>query len=256
MSGVTLDTSSSNQRIQNHQRSGSLVGVAAAIVILIGLGSAVCSWANRAIAAEPTQDTSSEAPLFPDPEPLDLNLLKPENTPAFAVTATTIPETTLAVPSLWWARDQFTAEKRYGSRLIENWIAYPAQRNSPGRVDFVVNRQLWSQLDYLQRYSFIHEFGISTRSYGYNLRVFDNQANFLAAYTCDFSAAQNRLQNRPLPQPSTPANAPAPLFSDYVDPANATVCFSFLDFGGKASLGGRSNQTGGESSKGLGTAGP
>jgi hypothetical protein len=257
MSGVTPGTFCRSRRIQSHQRFGGLVRAVFAIAMLIGLETAACRWASWAIAAEPVQDTASETLLFPDPEPLDLNLLKPENIPAFAVTATTISETTLAIPSLWWVRDQFAAEKRYGSRLIENWIAYPAQRNSPGRVDFVVNRQLWSQLDYLQRYSFIHEFGTSTGSYGYNLRVFDNQANFLAAYTCDFSAAQSRVPNHSSTQPSTtPANSPTPLFSDYVKPSNATACFSFLDFGGKASLGGRSNQAGGESSKGLGTAGP
>jgi hypothetical protein len=41
---------------------------------------------------------------------------------------------------------------------------------------------LWTLLDYLQRYRFIHNFGTIAREYGYNLRVFNQQNECLAIY--------------------------------------------------------------------------
>lgn len=62
----------------------------------------------------------------------------------------------------------------------------------------IVNRQLWSLLDYLQRYEFINRFSAIARGYGYNIRVFDNQARFAGAFTCDFSQVDVRkLQAAP-----------------------------------------------------------
>ncbi|UBF23900.1 hypothetical protein K9N68_19335 [Kovacikia minuta CCNUW1] len=259
MSGATLAIFSNHHSLQKGWLSGRVLQILLAIAGGIGFGGVLPVHLERAIAAEPKPEPAPTVDIFPDPQLLDLKLLTPGNIPADAVTATTISATGLTIPSLWWARDQYAARKKYGSRLIENWIAYPVQSDRPNQVDFVVNRQLWNQLDYLQRYSFLHEFGAVVGSYGYNLRVFDNQANFLAAYTCNFSAAPrfNPAQTTPpLPAGAASGNATAPLFSSYVQPSAAHTCYSFLDFGGKASLRGYPSQSGEGSSKGFDTAQP
>ncbi|MGA7937554.1 MAG: hypothetical protein WCA35_28650 [Kovacikia sp.] len=255
---MTRDTSSSAPLMQAGSRSGGLIQVCCTITLLVSCASGFSGWENRGIAAEPNPASFPKETFSPDPELLDLDQLKPGNTPASAVTSTTISATRLTVPSLWWLRDQFAAERKYGSRLIENWIAYPNQVGRVGQVNFVVNRQLWNQLDYLQRYSFLHEFGMAAKSYGYNLRVFDNQANFLAAYTCNFDPSQmNQASGRPLTLPGkAPGNLSTPQFSSYIQSPEAIACYSFLDFGGKSSLGGRATQTGGGTSTNPGIAGP
>ena len=94
------------------------------------------------------------------------------------VTATTISQTQLTRPSLWWADEQF------GEKLLNNWCAYPNER----QIDLIVNRQIWSLLTYLQRYAFVNHFGTVARDFQYNLRVFNQQKTPLATYTCNFSA--------------------------------------------------------------------
>jgi len=234
------------QRLLRHGQIESLTQIAL-ILGLSSFGWVFWGLTERTIAAEPKQDIALKDVPLPDPEPLDLSLLQPGNIPASAVTATTISTTGLTIPSLWWAKDQYAAKEPFGRRLIENWIAFPTQNEQVGRVDFVVNRQVWSLLDYLQRYSFIQEFGAVASSYGYNIRIFDSQANLLAAYTCDFSPLQSSsLQRYSPPEPSTvPVDSKSPIFSSYTQPSTESpTCASFLDNGGKASLRGRSTQPG------------
>ncbi|MDB9354915.1 hypothetical protein PN486_01360, partial [Nodularia spumigena CS-587/03] len=63
---------------------------------------------------------------------------------------------------------------------------YPANEQEPARVDLIVNQQIWSLLDYLERYDFVNRLGSSARKDGYNVRVFNYQQNLLATYTCNF----------------------------------------------------------------------
>jgi len=102
------------------------------------------------------------------------------------ITDTTIQQSGLTEPSLWWVRDQIAAQDKYGRRLVDRWLACEATGEA-NRVDLVVNAQLWSLLDFFDRYEFIQKFGTATTGYGYNLRIFDPQGGMLAAYTCDFS---------------------------------------------------------------------
>ncbi|GAC1458824.1 MAG: hypothetical protein NVS2B14_02220 [Chamaesiphon sp.] len=120
--------------------------------------------------------------LLPSKAPLELNLLRQNRLAARrdVLTENTISQTQLTIPSLWWAKQQF------GGKFVNNWLAYTKER----RVDLVVNRQLWSLLDYIDRYSFVNEFGSASRDFGYNIRVFNSQGTLLAAYTCDFSPTQ------------------------------------------------------------------
>jgi hypothetical protein len=119
-----------------------------------------------------------------------------------------ISATGLAVPSLWWTRDQFAARVSFGHKLIQRWLAcrlpspnLPAQDcqspvNFAGRVDMVVNAQLWSLLDYLERYEFVNQFGMAASACGYNLYIFSNevlrQPTLLADYVCQFQPEQQQ----------------------------------------------------------------
>ncbi|MFE1748532.1 hypothetical protein [Coleofasciculus sp. H7-2] len=123
------------------------------------------------------------ATLLPSLEPLDVKLLEPESRPprSEVIRADSMSQAKPTIPSLWWAEEQF------GGKLLENWLAYPNRQ----RVDLVVNRQLWSLLNYMGRYSFVNSFGTVARDYGYNTRVFiaNQPQEPLATYTCNFSTS-------------------------------------------------------------------
>ena len=149
------------------------------------------------LTALPISPLLAETSSRPQPSnaPLELNLL---NQPKPSViTANTINPRKLTTPSLWWAKEN-TEDK-----LLDNWIAHPASAQESGRVDLIVNQQIWSLLTYLERYSFVNRLGSLARKDGYNIRVFNYQQDLLATYTCDFNTspdlcniqmnAQNRL---------------------------------------------------------------
>lgn len=143
------------------------------------------------------------AKLRPSDAPLELKLLV--NPSDEVVTANTINQAKITVPSLWWSKEN------YENKLLDNWIAYPAKSNQPGRIDVIVNQQVWSLLDYLERYNFVNQLGTVARNscseeitdtatnpnqsceQGYNLRVFNYQQDFLGAYTCNFEIQPNNL---------------------------------------------------------------
>lgn len=157
--------------------------------------------------------TPAFAQPAPSLEPFNVTYLREDAViPPDVITHTNISQTNLTVPSLWWANQQF------GQPLVETWFAYPNAEQR--RVDFVVNRQVWSLLDYLKRYEFLHHMGTVARSYGYNTRVFNRQGEALAAYTCDFNAPENPCDVRlfaaqeglrgPRQSPLLPIPDPAP----------------------------------------------
>ncbi|MEH2460116.1 hypothetical protein [Nostoc sp.] len=123
----------------------------------------------------------AQPPSIPSPSsaPLELDLLtKPKD---HVITANTINPERLTVPSLWWA--QQNSEKK----LLDNWIAYPASDKEPARVDLIVNQQIWSLLEYVERYDFVNRLGSAARNFGYNVRIFNYQKEPLATYTCNFN---------------------------------------------------------------------
>ena len=79
-----------------------------------------------------------------------------------------------SVPSLW------LAEKLFGGKLLDRWFV----DRSNTWVIIIVNRQLWSLLDYMERYQFVNRFGAVSSEYGYNLRVCNRQGTALAVYAC------------------------------------------------------------------------
>ncbi len=114
----------------------------------------------------------------PSDAPLELALLTQPN--GAVMTAKTINPEGLTTPSLWWEKENSE------NKLLDNWIAYPANDEAPARVDLIVNQQIWNLLDYLERYDFVNRLGSSARKDGYNVRVFNYQKNLLATYTCNF----------------------------------------------------------------------
>lgn len=112
------------------------------------------------------------------------------------ITNTTINQAALTEPSLWLVRDQIAALDKFGRRLVDGWLVCNGATEA-NRVDVVVNAQLWSLLDYFDRYEFLNRFGRVTSGYGYNLRVFDPQGAMLATYTCEFSSNVATKQTPP-----------------------------------------------------------
>lgn len=152
---------------------------------MVGLAALTLSWgvgATAAIAAEINER------LQPSLEPLDLVAIKTGQVPSQVQTNTSISAVGLTLPSLWWTETQFIVQSPSSEQLLDQWLAYPIVNNQPGRIDIVVNRQLWSMMAYLERYEFLNELGETARSYGYNLRVFERRGEPLAAYTCDLRA--------------------------------------------------------------------
>ena len=132
--------------------------------------------------------TSSLLPILPSKAeniplasdaPLELYLLtQPTKN---IITAKTIHPQKLTVPSLWWAKENSE------NKLLDNWIAYPASETEAPRVDLIVNQQIWSLLDYVEKYVFVNRLGSIASNSGYNIRVFDYQKEPLATYTCNFT---------------------------------------------------------------------
>jgi hypothetical protein len=123
--------------------------------------------------------SSAENVPQPSHAPLELDLLKQPTDKV--ITSNTINLDGLTVPSLWWAKE-ISANK-----LLDNWIAYPDSEQEAARVDLIVNQQVWSLLDYLERYQFVNRLGSIARNFQYNVRVFNYQQEPLAAYTCNFT---------------------------------------------------------------------
>lgn len=78
------------------------------------------------------------------------------------------------MPSLW------LAQKLFGGKLLDRWFVDPGNT----WVIIIVNRQLWSLLDYMERYQFVNRFGTVASEYGYNVRVCNRQGTALAVYSC------------------------------------------------------------------------
>ncbi|MGV0027457.1 hypothetical protein [Phormidesmis priestleyi] len=179
--------------------------------------------------------------LQPSLAPLDFEKLQQglcaDQTPG--ITETSISKTDLTIPSFWWARDQIAAQPQFGSRLLDRWLACSGQSSTPSRADFVVNQQVWSLLDYLERYQFVQKLGTESSSFGYNMRIFNRQGTLLAAYTCDFqkAVAARSAENR---QPK----------------AQNSTCALSLDSSGRAGFRGRPNAIDAGFPKGGGTAQP
>ena len=180
-------------------------------VLGVGLGFGEC---DPAIALDAQALLLLTQPLTSS----EINLLEqgaPLSDPSW-VTAETISQNGLTTPSLWWAKQQF------GGKLLNNWIAKPGTDDMPNRVDLLVNQQVWTSYNYLDRYAFLNQMGRVAQDFGYSTRVFDAQGELLGAYICDFDWAGLRSPRDPQDAAS---NAP---FSES-DRSTSSACRIFLD---------------------------
>ncbi len=200
-----------------------------------------------------TAHLSAQSTLQPSLQPLDLSRC---STATSGITDSSISQETLTVPSFWWTRDQIAAQPQFGSKLLDTWLACPSQNRTLSRVDFVVNQQVWSLLDYLDRYDFVQQIGTVASGYGYDMRVFNHQGGLLAAYTCDFGGniAETGIlndQQSGVKVASADLSQASPLQAPAVP-----MCNLSLDSSGKSGFRGRSNSPGGVVPKGSGTIQP
>jgi hypothetical protein len=106
------------------------------------------------------------------------------------------------IPSLWWTRDLLVSKSQFNPKLIEGWLVCGAGVQDglarvcglngarSGRVEMVVNTQLWTVLDYLSRYELLYRFGSATSECGYNIYIFNTDTQLIADFTCDFQSAR------------------------------------------------------------------
>ncbi|MFN9175392.1 MAG: hypothetical protein ACK58N_13055 [Synechocystis sp.] len=88
---------------------------------------------------------------------------------------------------LWWAKEQLDVLE---TGLITNWFAMPDAQ----QVDIIVDRQRWTQLNYLDRYRIVHQFATIAREHRYNLRIANQDNQCLVAYWCDFDQTPYQCQ--------------------------------------------------------------
>jgi hypothetical protein len=105
----------------------------------------------------------------------------------------TILQDRLSLPSLWWTRDQYAARLPLGKKLISSWLICPKTNNAPQHVQIVLNAQIWSLLEYFDRYEFLHQFGTVTSNNGHDLWIYSDETPVLAAYVCDYQAVSTKL---------------------------------------------------------------
>ncbi|NJK65431.1 MAG: hypothetical protein HC789_00860 [Microcoleus sp. CSU_2_2] len=102
-----------------------------------------------------------------------------------------LSQTQKSIPSLW------LAQKQFGGKLLDRWFVDP----SDTWVILIVNRQLWSLLDYMERYQFVNRFGTVASEYGYNIQVCNRQGTALAVYSCKGDRLNCRIDLESLSNP-------------------------------------------------------
>ncbi|MEM8603032.1 MAG: hypothetical protein AAGF24_04275 [Cyanobacteria bacterium P01_H01_bin.121] len=104
--------------------------------------------------------------------------------PGSILTSEAICPEGLTPPSLWWSQMLLQARSPQLSKLVTQWLTFLPLASEPGRVDLVVNSQLWSALDYLERYEIVNNIGLAAKMFNYNTRLFNANGDLLSSYTC------------------------------------------------------------------------
>jgi hypothetical protein len=102
------------------------------------------------------------------------------------ITHETVCADGLTPPSLWWTREQISHQLRTSNKLVKGWSAQIKTPQAPGQVRLTVNPQMWSVMDYFERYDFINTFGLTARDFGYQTDVYNSRGTKLASYQCRF----------------------------------------------------------------------
>lgn len=198
----------SQQRVLKIVQNGLGVGV---LLLTMAIGQSKASATPK--DSELTGfSTSAQTALIPSTEPFNLAQLQNGvcSSSVKGITESSISQTHLTIPSFWWLRDEIAAQAEFGRRLIDGWLACPEQNSQWNRVDFLVNQQVWSLLDYLERYEFVQRLGTVASEYRHNVRVFDRQGTLLASYTCALDSNVASATKELLDKPANPSQAQAP----------------------------------------------
>jgi len=162
-----------------------------------------CLWSFLILPLSLTPGDRLQAQTIPPPsvEDLDLELFDLKTPPKPGVIISNkIPQTEInpQIPTFWGVED------RLDLNLLSGWLVYWSAARK--RVDFILDRQAWERLNYMERYGLVNQFGSLARDYGYDSRFFncrqqlnpalsslafacqeEQEANFIATYTCNFS---------------------------------------------------------------------
>ncbi len=141
------------------------------LIIPFLLMSAYGADGKEQMAPPPPTTTSTSActplpPDYPSPSPLP---------------------TELNLPSLWWAKEQY--QKQCGCKLLDSWLV---DANTLW-INLIINRQVWSLLNYVERYQFVNRIGLDAQHQGFNIRVCNHQGDQLATYACTKNSCQIKL---------------------------------------------------------------
>jgi len=93
------------------------------------------------------------------------------------ITEKDVSQTKLILPSMWW-----TAQ-RFGRSLLYRWVICPTEK----QVYLIVNRQVWSSINYLDKYEFVSNFGLNITRNKYNIVVLNQQMTQVGAYSCEYN---------------------------------------------------------------------
>jgi hypothetical protein len=149
------------------------IGYTTSLVAIVGVNYPAFAQSN----------STSSSPEICD---VNLTLLKPTevgNDPNI-ITADSVSSDGRTIPSLWWTNEQLP------SKLVVNWIANRRQN----QIYLLVNTQYWNVLDYIDRYRTIDRFGRVAQSYGYDLKICNDQKISLARYTCEVKSGSTDRQ--------------------------------------------------------------
>lgn len=171
------------------------------IALLVGLlwGGAIApvvalispSLAPRIQGTPADSPTEAEAAETGDAEalPAPMDLVDPEATQrsdrrcftgVIVASEKDIRQMGLTPPSLWLSRELM------GGKVVHGWRVYLPVVGLLERpwVDVVVNLQPWQNLDYLEQYALLQEFGNTANEYGFNLRLCAEPERLLGLQSC------------------------------------------------------------------------
>jgi hypothetical protein len=80
------------------------------------------------------------------------------------------------------------------NKLITQWLTYVPEPHQPGRVDIIVNSQLWSAMNYLERYEFTNRVGLASEALNYDTWIFSSTGDLLTSYICNRFVSESSSQ--------------------------------------------------------------
>lgn len=89
-----------------------------------------------------------------------------------------LSQTQLSIPSLWLAIELF------GENILEHWYVY----ENTNWIVLLINKASWLNMNYLDKYQLVHQFGTVAGKYRYNIQFcHPSQNKPLAVYFCDYT---------------------------------------------------------------------